>query len=136
MRIVTVVFLAMLALSAAAGDPAAALSKAKDEISAGNNAAALQRLREALAGAASLTNLHRRTAALSAIHFYSALALSNSGEKEQAAAELRSFLLYGSGSKVDASRYPVDFVRLFDEVSHGWTTARTTSASFDDAYPG
>ena len=127
----------VLAVSAAhAADPAAAIVKAKAEITAGNHAAGLRLLREATAGAAALTDLKQRSAALSAIHFYSALASSSLGDKEQATSELRSFFLYSAGSKLDPSRYPREFASLFTDVQRAVDRGRASPASFDDAYPG
>ncbi len=127
----------VLAVSAAhAADPAAAIVKAKAEITAGNHAAGLRLLREATAGAAAMTDLKQRSAALSAIHFYSALASSSLGDKEQATSELRSFFLYSAGSKLDASRYPREFASLFTDVQRAVERGRASPASFDDAYPG
>ncbi|HEV7768201.1 MAG TPA: GWxTD domain-containing protein, partial [Thermoanaerobaculia bacterium] len=136
-RIVAVVALLLLVCSMHAIEaPAAAIAKAKTEITAGNHAAALRLLHEATAGAASMTDLRQRSAALSAIHFYSALAASGLGDKEQATNELRSFMLYGSGSKLDVSRYPKEFATLFNETQRNVQRGRDNPASFDDAYPG
>jgi GWxTD domain-containing protein len=123
-------------LAAAAVDPAAALARAKSEIEAGDNGAALQHLRAAIPAAAALTNQQHRTAALSAIHFYSALAETNLGQPDQARNDLRSFFLYSPGAKVDTPRYPAAFVDLFDEVAQNIRRSRANPASFDDAYPG
>lgn len=133
--IVTLV-LAVLVPSAHAADPAAAIAKAKTEIAAGNNAAGLRLLHEATAGAAALTDLRQRSAALSAIHFYSALASSGLGDQEQAQSDLRSFFLYSPGSKLDTSRFPREFATLFTSVQRDVTRGRASPASFDDAYPG
>jgi GWxTD domain-containing protein len=135
-RAIAVLVLLALPLLASASDPSAALAKAKAEITAGNHAAALRVLHEATAGAAAMTDLKQRAAALSAIHFYSALASSNLGDREQATAELKSFFLYGAGSKLDTSRYPREFGTLFTEVQRKVEHGRLNPASFDDAYPG
>jgi GWxTD domain-containing protein len=134
--IIATLTLAVLTAPLHAADPAAAINHAKAEITAGNHAAALRLLHEATAGAAAMTDLKQRSAALSAIHFYSALASSSLGDREQAMAELRSFFLYSSGSKLDASRYPSAFVTLFNETHRKVQRGRENPASFDDAYPG
>ncbi len=136
MRALVIAALLLAVPSAHAADPAAAIAKAKAEITAGNHAAGLRLLREATAGAAALTDLKQRSAALSAIHFYSALASSSLGDKEQATSELRSFFLYSAGSKLDASRYPREFASLFTDVQRAVERGRASPASFDDAYPG
>lgn len=138
MRFATLLILlvSLIASSALAIDPAAALLRAKEQIAAGNHAAALGVLHEATAAAASMTNLKQRTAALSAIHFYSALAASNLGDPAQAAADLRSFFFYSSGGKLQTSQYPPQFVELFDTVQREVRSRRSNPASFDDAYPG
>jgi GWxTD domain-containing protein len=132
----SVVLAVGLALSARAADPGPALAKARTEIEAGHYAAALQLVREATAGAASITDQKQRFAALSAIHFYGALAASGLGEKEQASSELRSFFLYNPHSKLDTSRYPREFATLFASVQKKVAQGRSSPASFDDAYPG
>lgn len=136
MRALILASLVLLASSAHAADPAPAIAKAKAEITAGNHAAALRMLHEATAGAAAMTDLRQRSAALSAIHFYSALAASGLGDKAQATSELRSFFLYSAGSKLDTSRFPREFATLFTDVQRQVENGRTSPASFDDAYPG
>jgi GWxTD domain-containing protein len=136
MRTLAIVLLGVLTLNAFAADPGPSIARAKEELAAGNHAVALRLLREASAAAAAMTNLKNRAAALSAIHFYSAVASSAAGDREQAANELRSFFLYTPGGKLDASRYTPEFVTLFGEVHKKITQSRATPASFDDAYPG
>lgn len=135
-RVLAVFALLVVVVSAHAADPAAAINKAKAELNAGNHAAALRLLNEAMASAASMTDLKQRSAALSAIHFYSALAASASGNAEQAKAELRSFFLYSPGSKLDVSKFPREFATLFTETRNNVDRGRSNPASFDDAYPG
>ncbi|MFL6245738.1 MAG: GWxTD domain-containing protein [Thermoanaerobaculia bacterium] len=137
MRALVIATLLALAVPFAhAADPGPAIAKAKAEITAGNYAAGLRLLHEATAGAAAMTDLKQRSGALSAIHFYSALAASGLGDKDQATSELRSFFLYSAGSKLDASRYPREFVSLFADVQRAVERGRASPASFDDAYPG
>ena len=136
MRSILLALLVLAVSTAYAADPAPAIAKAKAEITAGNHAAGLRLLHEAIASAAALTDLKQRSAALSAIHFYSALASSGLGDKAQATNELRSFFLYSAGSKLDASRYPREFVALFNDVQRSVEHGRASPASFDDAYPG
>jgi len=136
MRILASLLLALLTFSALATEPGPAIAKAKEEIAAGNHQAALMLLHEAMASAAAMTNLKHRSAALSAIHFYSAVASSAAGDAQQAENELRSFFLYTPGGKLDASRYPAEFVSLFSDVQKKVAHGRETPASFDDAYPG
>jgi len=133
---IVAIVLSLAAVAAFAADPGAAIAKAKTEIAAGNHAAATRLLNEALAGAASMTNLRDRAAALSAIHFYGALAASGAGNQDQARAELRSFFLYSPASKLDTSRFPAEFGRLFTDVRQNVERGRANPASFDDAYPG
>jgi GWxTD domain-containing protein len=135
-RALTILILTFVVCSAQAANPASAITEAKAQITAGNYAAALRLLHEATAGAAGMTDMKQRSAALSAIHFYSALASSSLGDREQAAAELRSFFLYSAGSKLDATHYPSTFVAMFNEMQHKVQRGRENPASFDDAYPG
>lgn len=136
MRTLVLLLTALLTFSALATEPGPLIAKAKEEIASGRHSAAVMLLHEAMAAAASMTNLRSRTAALSAIHFYSAVASSAAGDQQQAANELRSFFLYTPGGKLDTSRYPAQFVSLFEEVKKTIARARETPASFDDAYPG
>ncbi|HEX8252766.1 MAG TPA: GWxTD domain-containing protein [Thermoanaerobaculia bacterium] len=136
MRAITLALLTFLATTTFAADPAAAVGKAREEMAAGRHSAALQLLREAMAGAASLTDLKQRTAALSAIHFYSAVASVGAGDRAQAATELRSFFLYAPSTKLDTSRYSREFATLYTEVQREIARRRASPASFDDAYPG
>jgi GWxTD domain-containing protein len=135
-RITAALVLTLLSASARAADPAAAINRAREEINAGKPAVALRLLREATPAAAGMTDLKQRSAALSALHFYSAVAASALGDKEQAAGDLRALFLYSPNSKLDASRYRAEFVRLFNEVQRNVTRGRANPASFDDAYPG
>jgi GWxTD domain-containing protein len=134
--ILAVSLLAIAAAPLQAADPGPSIAKAREEIAAGRHAAALQILREATAHAAALTDVKQRNAALSAIHFFSAIAASGAGDPEQATADLRSFFLYNPGSKLDTSKYPRDFATLFTTVQKKVAQGRNTPASFDDAYPG
>ncbi|HEY0158988.1 MAG TPA: GWxTD domain-containing protein [Thermoanaerobaculia bacterium] len=127
---------AVVAVPLHAADPGPSLAKAREEIAAGRHAAALQLLRETTAHAAALTDTKQRAAALSAIHFYSAVAASGLGDPEQATAELRSFFLYNPSSKLDTSRFSRDFATLFTTVQKKVAQGRSSPASFDDAYPG
>src|SRR5687767_6523495 len=131
-----VLTLTVFAASAHAADPATSIARAKAEITAANHAAALRLLREATAGAAAMTDLKQRSAALSAIHFYSALASSHLGDREQTSSELRSFFLYSAGSKLDETRYPSAFVTMFNDMQRQVQRGCENPASFDDAYPG
>lgn len=128
--------LLFLALTARASDPGTALARAKEEIAAGEHRAALQRLRAATPSAASLTNPQQRTAALAALHFYSAVASTALGELDQARSELRSFFLYSPGAKISEAAYSPAFADLFAEVQARVKRGRENPASFDDAYPG
>ena len=136
MRCLTAVLLAWLAMAASAADPASAVARAREDITAGRPADGLRLLRETTAAAAALTVPQHRKNALAAIHFYSAVALSALGDKEQAATELRSFLLYNPAGRLEGSHYPQAFTDLFEEVHRKVTRGRQNPASFDDAYPG
>lgn len=134
-RLLALALLLSATWTAHAVDLGANIAKAKAEIAAGNPAVALRLLREATPGAAAMRDLKQRSAALSALHFYSALAASNLGDREQTIEELRSFFLYGGG-KLDTSKYPREFATAFSEVQRKVEKGRAAPASFDDAYPG
>jgi len=129
-------FASLLATQAHATDPATAVSKAKEDIAAGKPAEALSLLRSAIPVAAASTHLRERAAALSAIYFYSAMAESALGDNEQAANDIRSFLLYSPATKLDSSRFTPQFYALFTDTQKKFGKSRSTPASFDDAYPG
>jgi GWxTD domain-containing protein len=134
-RTLIAMLLALVPVTAIA-DPAAAIAKARDLIQRRDFNAAVAILKSAKSDAESIAKPSERAAALSAIHFYKALALSEWGKTDDAAAELREFFRYRPQSTVDASRYPRNFVDVFERVRRDTQAAQTNRGAFYDQYPG
>jgi GWxTD domain-containing protein len=126
----------LLAPTTFATDPATAVGKAKQAVTTGHHAEALALLQSALEPASAAVSPRERTAALSAIYFYSALAESGRGDQERAAAHLRSFLFYSPGVELDESKFPREFLATFKTVRKELQKRRNSVHSFHDAYPG
>jgi GWxTD domain-containing protein len=121
----------------AASSPAQAIAAGRAAIEAQEPARAVQIMQDAIPGAAALGNPKERSNALAALHFYSALAFSEMERDDKAREELREFFRFHQGeSKIDESRYPVPFVRAFNEVASRAGRGTNASNSFEVAYPG
>src|SRR5688572_24177479 len=83
-RTLLTVLFALVTVTAAAADPGAALAKGRELIQRRDFNAAVTVLRSANADAQSISKPSERAAALSAIHFYTALALSEWGKTDEA----------------------------------------------------
>lgn len=126
------VFLATIG-PAALANPSQALALAKSQIAAGDCGGAVRTLSEALPVAAAIAVAKERDAALSAVHFFTALAHSNCSQKDKAKAHLRAFFKLRPGhSSLAASTYGEAFVALFDDVQR----AVATGEMFERFYPG
>lgn len=125
----------MVAIAEAADvDPAAALAAAKTEITARNHAKALGHLSPAIEAANRIADATRRKQALTALHFYAAVASSGMHKDDEAASHLEEALrLTPTIRGVDADHYPERFVALFERV-RGETTA--APGRFEELYPG
>ncbi len=141
----------IIALVAAAAPAAFAAQTPAEAIAAGRTAIAARQfdraiitMQDSIPAATMLTDPKEKAAALAAIHFYSALAFSELERDDKTKEELREFFRFKREAvKLDEARYPVPFVRAFNEVSA--TIVRNNSAvskngtpsnSFDIAYPG
>ena len=129
---------AVLALlpSLVLADPGAAVTRARQLIASSNYQEALETLRDAAPEAAAFAGIKDRSAALSAIHFYSSLALSGMNNEDEAAAELRAFFRYQPNSSLEAGQYPARFAALFKKIKSDVAHGTENYKSFDDAYPG
>src|SRR3954447_14376399 len=135
-------YLAVVAASPAAfaaQTPAEAIVAGRTAIEAKQFDRAIIVMQDAIPAATMLKDEKEKAGALAAIHFYSALAFSELELDDKAREELREFFRFRpAAGKLDESRYPVPFVRAFNEVEstlpHNTTHAR--SNSFDLAYPG
>src|SRR6185369_9831723 len=96
-------------------------------------------MQDAIPAATMLTNEKEKASALAAIHFYSALAFSELERDDKAREELREFFRFRpEAAKLDESKYPVPFIRTFNDVASTVTrsSGKTRANSFDTAYPG
>lgn len=136
-------YLAVVAAAPAAAfgaqTPAEAIAAGRTAIEAKQYDRAIIVMQDAIPAATMLKDEKEKANALAAIHFYSALAFSELERDDKAREELREFFRFRpSPSKLDASKYPVPFVRVFEELAPAATQrdGRLRANSFDSAYPG
>ena len=123
----------------AAQTPAEAIAAGRTAIEMKQFDRAIIVMQDAIPAATMLKNEKEKAGALAAIHFYSALAFSELERDDKAREELREFFRFRpSAAKLDESKYPVPFVRAFNEVEATLphNSAHARSNSFDLAYPG
>ncbi len=123
-----------VAADAANVDPAAALAAAKAEIASKNYAKALNHLSPAIEAAKEIADSTQQNQALTALHFYAAVASSGMAKDNEAESHLEEALrLTPTIRGVDAAQYPERFVTLFERI-RGEATA--TPGRFEELYPG
>lgn len=128
------VFSANIAALAAFADPGQALGIAKQQLASGDCRAAVRTLDGAMPEATAIAAEKERGDALAALHFYSALALSDCGDREKAKAHLRDFFELRPGySSLDKTKYKRPFLALFDDVQRELSSG---GEMFDRFYPG
>jgi len=111
-----------------------ALNQGRAAIDAGRFDAAVQALQAAIPDAAGMPDATEKIRALSAIHFYSAVAFHRLGNVPKAREELHEFFRFSPAmTTIDQSKFDGRFVALFNEVAR---KARQPSTSFDSRYPG
>lgn len=111
-----------------------ALTDGRAAIDAGRFDAAVQALQSGVPAAAALPDAGEKAKALSAIHFYSALAFHRLGNVPKAREELYQFFRFSPGmTRIDNGKFDPRFVVLFNEVAK---KASEPSTSFDSSYPG
>jgi GWxTD domain-containing protein len=138
MRVAAAVLLILTVVSPAmaAADPARDLAEARQLIDAEKYRNALELLKRAHGGVATIAEADRE-AALSAIHFYSALAHFQLGDQRRSRGELEKFLdLTPSARLSESARYPRMFVALFQDVSARERNDHDHGVTFDRFYPG
>ena len=119
----------------AAVDPAAALDAAKKQIAAKKYDKAVGQLLPAIEAAATIADAEMQKQALTALHFYAAVAYSGMGEDEEALGHLEEALLLTPAMRnLDPAKYDARFVALFDRVKGDGDEA--SGRRFDDLYPG
>jgi len=129
----------------AAQTPAEAIAAGRAAIEMKQYDRAIIVMQDAIPAATMLKDEKEKANALAAIHFYSALAFSELERDDKTREELREFFRFRQGGvKLDESKYPVPFVRAFNDVaptvrpgnSGGTGVNRSRANSFDSAYPG
>ncbi len=124
----------VVSLHAYGAAPAEALSQARSMIVSGDCRHAAAVLQEAIPAATALTPDKTRTDALGALHFYSALAFSNCNQSAKAKEQVREFLRVHPGqSALAATKYPRQFIALFDEVQRA--SSGDAQTAFSHHYP-
>lgn len=127
----------ILALTAhAAPDPAGAITAAQKQLANRQYGEAFRILSDGRTGAQAIADPAGRSAAMSAIHFLSAVALSELNRREDATAELRAFFEIRPTATLAQGTFPESFTRLFEEVKRDAARDREAAGSFDGAYPG
>ena len=131
--IVAAVFL--FSAQAALADPSADIARGREQLSAGDCRAAAASFGKARSAAAALTTEQQRAEALTAIHFYTAMAHSKCGLEPGARSELKEFFRLRKGhSTLDTSRFDPKFATLFTEVQNSLEHGGVTT--FERFYPG
>jgi len=124
----------------AAQTPAEAIVAGRTAIEAKQFDRAIIVMQDAIPAATMLKDEKEKANALAAIHFYSALAFSELERDDKAREELREFFRFRpEAAKLDESKYPVPFVRAFNDIASTLTrssSGKTRDNSFDTAYPG
>lgn len=133
-RAASAALLIFCATDRAQATPADALALAKQQLAANDCRAAVRTLESALPEAEAITAAKERTDALAALHFYSALALSECRDKAKASEHLREFFTLRPGQNaLDPTKYKRAFLDLFNEVQR---TPGEKALQFDGFYPG
>ena len=120
---------------AAAVDPATALDAAKKQIAAKKYDDAVRQLVPAIEAAANIADVNMQKQALTALHFYAAVAYSGLEEDDEALRHLeKALLLTPAMRNLDPARYDAHFIALFERVKENGDEA--SGRRFDDLYPG
>jgi GWxTD domain-containing protein len=120
----------------AEADPARDLAEARQLIDAEQYRNALKALDRAHGGVATLAE-DEQQAALSAIHFYTALTHFQLGDQRKSRTELEKFLDVSPSAHLSTTaRYPRMFVSMFQELSARERDGNEYGATFERFYPG
>ncbi|MGK2855804.1 MAG: GWxTD domain-containing protein [Thermoanaerobaculia bacterium] len=136
-RLLIILFVSALAgtAGAAAVDPATALDAAKKHIAAKKYDDAVRQLVPAIEAAEKIADVNMQKQALTALHFYAAVAYSGLEEDDEALIHLEEALLLTPAMRnVDPARYDARFVALFERAKGDGNETR--GRRFDDLYPG
>ena len=115
-------------------DPGAAIGQAKQLMNQKQYEPAVKALQDAIPDAAALAD-PQRSQALSALHFFSAMAYSAMENELRSREELEVFFhLTPQIKSIDPKKFDVRFVRAFNEVYN--SLHNEGSGTFDSVYPG
>ena len=118
---------------AAEVDPSAALATAKSQIASKRYEAAAKTLEPAIDAAAKMTDENLQKQALTALHFYSAVAYSGMKKDDEALIHLEEALrLTPTMHSMDKSRFEPRFAKLFESVRG----ESGDDGGFQELYPG
>lgn len=137
MRQSTVLFGIVVLLSSPllfAADPAVAIGAGRQALNARDYALAIENLQSAVPDAANLPE-PKRTQALSAIHFYTALAFNGMDNEPKTRESLEYFFkLSPSMNTIDPQKFDPNFVTIFHQVRDA--RGREPGVTFTAIYPG
>jgi hypothetical protein len=126
----------VIAQTAMAADPGAAIGQARQALNEKRFDQAIQLLQGAIPDAAALVE-PQHSQALAAIHFFSALAFNGLKDETKTREELQQFFTFNPNAKaLDASRYDAGFIKLFTQVQKEPRISVETTGNFDAVYPG
>jgi GWxTD domain-containing protein len=132
-KFVVAVAMAVIAVPFSGAEPSDALAAGRQHIANKQFEAAVRVLQDAVPNAAAMTE-PRRTQALAALHFYTAVAFSGMKDDRNTRDALEHFFFLSPNMKtIDPAKFDAEFVRHFNEVSASMTMERP--AAFDAAYP-
>jgi GWxTD domain-containing protein len=134
-KLLAIAVLLLAATAASADTVRDSVVKGRALLDQGDYDGAIQTLQKAVPAATELTSESERYQALSAIHFYTALAFHKLRNEAKTRESLQEFFLFSPGAaKLDPSKYDRAFIRLFDDVSA--KVIREGDTAFDRMYPG
>lgn len=126
--------LSLVAFAQADPDPAAALAGAKTNIAARKYAAAADLLEPAIRTSAGIRDQAQQKQAMTALHFYAAVAYSGMARERDAMSHLQEALRLSPNLRsLDTTKYERGFVALFQRAR---TAVGTNTGRFDELYPG
>lgn len=128
-----VVVIALFALQLSAADPAAELARGRAALNKRDYVLAAEILSKAVPSAELITNDGERAQALTALHFYAAIAYHNIPDLDRAKEHLQFFFTQQPNARIDPKIYGQNFVTFFNNVRTTPTTASTVT--FDSLYP-
>jgi GWxTD domain-containing protein len=136
-RLLIIVLVSAFAATAgaAAVDPAAALDVAKKQIAAKKYDDAVGQLLPAIEAAANIADADMQKQALTALHFYAAVAYSALQEDDEALRHLEEALLLTPAMRnLDPAKFDARFIALFERAKGDGD--ESSGRRFDDLYPG